>query len=413
MIDNKNKKKKRAPWIKKRHLVITNIAKALLYPYIKWKYGIKMEKFKEQGDRQYLILANHQTGFDQFFVAYAFEGAVYYIASEDIFSMGFISDLLRFAVNPIPIKKQTTDMSAVLNCLRVAREGGTIAIFPEGNRTYSGRTEYISPAIITLAKKLGLPIALMRIEGGYGVAPRWGDKVRRGRMRSYVSRVLEPEEYKNMSDGELAALIESELYVNEAKADGEYCGKSLAHYLERVIYYCPECNTFAPFESKDDIIECKSCGMQARYLPTKELCGVERELPYRFVADWYDAQSAFVNSVDTTKLCDEAIFFEGGELYEVVVYKNKLLLLDEAWIELFGDRFEISRSGKEYIFKFDGIRAITVCGKNKLNFYVGDKAYQLTGGARFNALKYVNLYHRYKNIKKQEKGEKYDEFLGL
>ena len=96
-----------------------------------------------------------------------------------------------------------------------------------------------------------------------------------------------------------------------------------------------------------------------------------------------------------------------------MVYKNKLLLLDEAWIELFGDRFEISRSGKEYIFKFDGIRAITVCGKNKLNFYVGDKAYQLTGGARFNALKYVNLYHRYKNIKKQEKGEKYDEFLGL
>ena len=126
------KKKKKEPWMKKRHAVITATAKFLLKPYIKSKYGITMEKFKEQGDRQYLIIANHQTGFDQFFVAYAFNGPVYYIAREDIFSMGFISDLLRFAVNPIPIKKQTTDISAVLNCLRVAREGATIALFPEG-----------------------------------------------------------------------------------------------------------------------------------------------------------------------------------------------------------------------------------------------------------------------------------------
>lgn len=48
-----------------RHKVFTNIAYALLYPYSLSKYGIYVEPIKEK--RQYLILYNHQTAFDQFF----------------------------------------------------------------------------------------------------------------------------------------------------------------------------------------------------------------------------------------------------------------------------------------------------------------------------------------------------------
>ena len=411
-MDKPIKKKKKEPWMKKRHAVITAAAKIVLKPYIKVKYGITMEKFKEQGDRQYLIIANHQTGFDQFFVGYAFDGPVYYIASEDIFSMGFISDLLRWAVNPIPIKKQATDISAVLNCLRVAREGATIALFPEGNRTYSGHTEYINPAIAMLAKKLSLPIAFMKIEGGYGVSPRWGDKLRKGKMRSYVSRVVEPEEYKSLSDDEFMKLINEELYVNEAKVDGEYVGKDLAEYLERAIYYCPECG-LSTFESHGDKIECKKCGMKVKYLPTKELQGVNCEFSYRFVADWYEAQLNFVNKLDLLSLVSEPIYCEKGSIFEVVVYKNKKIISENVEISLFGDRIDVSGEDANFVFLFDDIRAITVCSKNKLNLYYGDKVYQITGGERFNALKYVNLVFRYRNIKKAEKGEEHVEFLGL
>ena len=151
---------KRKKWIKPRHRVIKAIAKAVLWPVCKLKYGIEIEKFKEEEDRPYLILYNHQTAFDQFFMGISFKKPIYYVATEDIFSMGFVSSLLRFAVEPIPIKKQATDVGAVMNCIRVAKEGGTICIAPEGNRTYSGKTEYINPAIVTLAKKLKLPIAL-------------------------------------------------------------------------------------------------------------------------------------------------------------------------------------------------------------------------------------------------------------
>ena len=407
------KKKKKQPWMKKRHAVITLLAKGVAWPFVVGKYNIKIEKFKEQGNRQYLILANHQTGFDQFFVGYSFKGPVYYIASEDIFSMGFISDLLRWAVNPIPIKKQATDISAVLNCLRVAREGATIALFPEGNRTYSGHTEYINPAIAMLVKKLGLPIAFMKIEGGYGVAPRWGDESRKGKMRSYVSRVVEPEEYKSLSDAEVMEMISRELYVDETKSGGEFHHKRLAEYLERAIYYCPKCNALSTFETHGDEIECKKCSMKAKYLPNKELKGINCELPFRFIADWYEAQGNFVGELDLSAFGDEPIYVENVAIHEVVVYKHKKKLYENVNIYLYGDKIAVKGGSEDFIFPFEDIRAITVCGKNKLNLYFGDKVYQITGDKRFNALKYVNLTFRYRNIKKAEKGENYDKFLGL
>ena len=231
-----NKKK---PWMKYRHRVVRDIAYAVMYPYTRLKYNIKIDKFKEQGNRPYLILMNHQTAFDQFFVGMAFRGPVYYVASEDLFSNGWISSLLRWLVAPIPIKKQTSDVGAVKNCIRVAREGGTIAIAPEGNRTYSGRTGYMNPAIAGLARMLKLPIALFRIEGGYGVHPRWSDVVRRGRMHAYVSRVIEPEEFAGLSKAELESgwaeyydgleqLQDAKEELDDAKAELEDADEQLA-----------------------------------------------------------------------------------------------------------------------------------------------------------------------------------------
>ena len=144
--------KKKSTWTKTRHRVITALVRPVLAPYCRLRYHIHVEKFREQGNRPYLILYNHQTGFDQFFVALAFRGPVYYLATEDIFSLGWISKILRWLVAPIPIRKQTTDITAVMNCIKVAREGGSLCIAPEGNRTYSGRTEYMSDSIASLAK---------------------------------------------------------------------------------------------------------------------------------------------------------------------------------------------------------------------------------------------------------------------
>ncbi len=407
----KNKRKtKRKNWIKFRHRIVSSCLFPILYPWARIKYGIKIERFKGNKNRNYLILLNHQTPFDQFFVGMSFLKTIYYMATEDIFSLGFVSSVIKYLVAPIPIKKQTTDIAAVMTCIRVAKEGGSIAIAPEGNRTYSGKTEYMAPTIASLAKKMCLPIALFRIEGGYGVEPRWSDKVRKGKMRAYVSRVIEPEEYESMTNEELFELIRDGLYVNEAVADGTYRSKRRAEYLDRAMYVCPDCG-LSVFKSHKNEITCQSCMKSVEYGIDKRLTGIGYEFPFTFVNNWYEYQKEYVNTLDLTEKVDTPLFSDVASLYEVVLYKKKYRLCKFASIDLYGDRIVIDDGGDEpKTLAFNEISTVTVLGRNKANIYIKDKVYQLKGDKHFNALKYVNLFYRYSN---QMSGGINGKFLGI
>ena len=397
--------KNQTSWTKPRHKIVNALLRPVIGTYTRWKYGIKVERFREEKGRQYLVVMNHQTGFDQFFPAMAFRQPLYFIATEDIFSIGWLSKVLTWLVAPIPIRKQTTDIQAVKNCIKVAREGGSICLAPEGNRTFHGRNVYMNPSIGSLAKKLALPIAIFRIEGGYGVQPRWSDVVRRGKMRGYVSRVIEPEEFEGLTARELYQRIEQEMYVDEGREAGPYVHKKAAEYLERAMYVCPYCG-LSEFESHDDLITCKKCVRQVRYTPTTALEGVGFEFPYKFVADWYDYQCEFVNNLDVRAYSEMPLYEDEAQLSEVIVYKRKQRLKDRVSVKLYGDKIVID----DTVYPFSEVFAVVVLGKNKVNIYHDKKIYQLKGSKRFNALKYVNIYHRYKNTVLEKDDVK---FLGL
>ena len=399
------KKKRKEPWIRKRHKFVTTVVRWFLRPYCRLRYGLKIPGAKEMIREQSLILLNHQTPFDQFFVGMFFRDPVYYMATEDIFSNGFISKVIKFVIAPIPIKKQTTDVQAVMNCIKVVREGGSIAIAPEGNRTYSGKTEYMNPAIAPLVKKLGLPLVLFRIDGGYGKEPRWSDVVRKGKLECTISRVISAEEAKAMSNEELFAAIEEGLYVNEACAGPQFHHKKLAEYLERAVYVCPECG-LSEFESRGDLVTCKKCGLQARYLPNKELEGVNKSFPFKFVNDWYEYQKDYVNRLDTREYTDKPLYEDRVQLRRVIVYKRKELICKDARLAIYGDRIEAA----DMVMPFEEISTVAVLGKNKLNIYHGKELYQVKSGKRFNALKYVNLFYRSRNLMR---GDENGKFLGL
>ncbi len=405
--------KRKKKWLRPRHRIVRNLLCWTLGVFARLKYGIKIKRFAAQEKRPYLILYNHQTAFDQFFVGMSFRGPVYYLASEDLFSMGWVSRLIAWLVAPIPIKKQATDVRAILNCMRVAAEGGTIAIAPEGNRTYSGKTEYINPSIVPLVRKLKLPVALYRIEGGYGTHPRWSDVVRRGkgegRMRAYVSEVLSPEQVTAMSDEALLCAIRTGLDVNEATVTGAYPHRKSAEYLERAIYVCPDCG-LSTFHSDGDLVHCERCGKTVRYLPTKQLQGVGCEFPFPFVAQWYDYQCDFINRLELTPYTDTPMYQDRVAFSLVMVYEKKKRLCQDARLALWGDRITVEAEGIDETFFFDDLAAVAVLGKNKLNLYRGAQIYQLKGDERFCALKYVNVFYRYRNIKK---GDEHGTFLGL
>ena len=404
-------KKKRKPWVRPRHKVISVLARPIVALIAALKYHAKIDRFSQEDGRNWLVLSNHQTDFDQFFVGLAFHGPVYYVAMEDLFSNGFISKVIQYLVAPIPFKKASADLRAVMNCIRLARQGGTIALFPEGNRTYSGKTCYINPSVASLAKKMGLPIAIFRIEGGYGVKPRWAYKARGGQMRAGVRRVIEPEEYKNLTKDELYDLICRELWVDETLDKGLYPSAAAAEGLERVLYVCPDCG-LSSFETHGDLLTCQHCGKQHRYLPDKRLEALTGETLFPYVADWYDYQESFIRRLDLSPYRDTPLYRDTANLSEVIVYDRKRPLRSGASIALYGDRLEIGTGEDKMVLSFDEVQAMACIADHKLNIFYHDSIYQLRGDICFNALKYCNIYYHAKYEKEEHQDGEF-QFLGL
>ena len=121
-------------------------------------------------------------------------------------------------------------------------------------------------------------------------------------------------------------------------------------------------------------------------------------------------QSEFINSTNVLEYDQEPMYTDVGRLSEVIPCQKKQVICEEAKATLYGTRVEFELGSERMICDFSEIVAMAVLGRNKLNIYHDDKIYQYKGGKRFNALKYVHIYHRHKNI---VKGEENAKFLGL
>ena len=402
-------------WRKRIHPFVRNAVFLFSYPFLRRLCGGKPQRFPEKGNRPYLILFNHQTVWDQFLINASFRQPVYFVGTEDLFSMGFVSSLLRYFISPIPFMKRTSDISSLRICLKVAREGNSIAIAPEGSMTFSGKTETMNPAIALFARTLGLPIALYRIDGGFGAFPRWSNSVRKGSngaVRAGVARVLEKEDYAGWTNEELFAEIRKTLTVNEARDDGRrYASGHRAEYLERTAYWCPWCG-FSTFRSKGNFIACLRCGRSAEYGEDKRLRGINCDFPFTYYADWYDAQEGFIRTINPDDYRQTPLYQDSGNLFEVIPEHKKNLLWKDAGIDLYGDRIVIRKKKESAaVFTFNTITSATTQLRNKLNFCREDgRIFQIKGGKRFNPVKYIHLFYRYQYIH----GSKQNEFyLGL
>ncbi|MBO6159046.1 MAG: 1-acyl-sn-glycerol-3-phosphate acyltransferase [Firmicutes bacterium] len=386
-----DQKKAKESWIKHRHEVVYFFGRPVIRLLCWLLYRIKVDRLPS--DRSYLILFNHQTPFDQFFPVLSYKKPIYFITSEDIMSNGWISRLLTFLVAPIPIKKQVTDLRAVLNAMKVAKEGGTIALAPEGNRTYAGRTVAINPAIAKLAKKLGLPIVLYRLEGGYGLHPRWSDVRRKALLRPHmearVVRVIEPKEAKAMSDADMLEAIQDGLFQDDqvyVQNNGQrYDHPKAAEYVERLLYVCPRCGLSA-FRSRGKAFRCLHCGSIWRMepdlsisltraerngsrrrmaapglaVPGQNTGSSEREDTLYFplpdnIADWFEAQQNFIRHLDLESLAkDQPLYEDKADLFEVILYDKKVPLCSQANIRLYPDRIEICQGMENAAGKLEG-----------------------------------------------------------
>ena len=152
--------------------------------------------------------------------------------------------------------------------------------------------------------------------------------------------------------------------------------------------------------SKDLVAKLESLGFPKEKAHNDTVGEKEFNILFASLSDTYSTE------VDINEYIDQPMYSEQASFSEVIVYKNKKMIRENAVVELYGDRVLID----DNVFPFAEITAASVLGRNKLNIYYDKKVYQLKGNKRFNAIKYVHMYYRYKNV---NKGEGNEQFLGL
>lgn len=385
-----NKKRKTKKWIKFRHKVIFTLLRPVFYGYFKIKYGLKVTKDEKKVSSPALIMSNHSTTMDPFILGCSFRRRIYYVTSDDLFTIPFASKLIKWLVNPIPKSKSKSDFGTIRTTLKVLSEGGTVAIFPEGNRTLFGTNWEIDISTAKFAKICKVPLVLYKINGGYGTDPRWGNKIRKGKMTGGVVKVISAEQVERLSPEELLGIIKKELCSEDLSLGVKFKYRKRAEYLERALYYCENCGSFNSIYSNKDKIYCKNCDFSARYNENLSLSKINGKLTSNNTGEYLDLQTEKLKEWANS---NNGVLFFDNKVEGRLIYDKKRHKLGN--IDIFGYKngVEVHTKKEKTFYDFDSLYGVTILGKRKINFYLeGDKTLQIKGSKRFNGVKYLHLF---------------------
>jgi predicted RNA-binding Zn-ribbon protein involved in translation (DUF1610 family) len=385
-----------------RHKVVFTLLRPFFVIYMKLAYGYKINKYKLKGN--YLILSNHITMMDPFFVAASFKFPIYYVASNDIFAYKLVSKIIQYLVQPISKTKNEVDIATMRDIFAIAKAGGSVGLFLSGNATYSGQEEYIDSPIAKLVRKINLPVVIYNLKGLYGVSPRWGASRRKGFSTGVIKEILSVEKITSMNDQELTNQIKNGLNVNAFDLQPEqlnYRGKNLANYLERALFVCPDCHGLSTLKSQGNNLSCDKCGYDVTYQPNLKFKLNKGNNYLESVKTWYDFQKEYVEKLDFSNFKEDREITSdfGIDLLLNIRNVKKEQIIKNGSIHLYFNRVEIKSNNVKIILSFEEILSMAVHVKNRLLINTSNYYYQIINNPRRSAIKYMFIYYSIINKK--------------
>ena len=394
---------KRAPPIKKANSLVFFFLRVVFKPALWLLYRFRFNQKSSKGiKRPCLILANHQSGFDQFALSMGFGFGINYVATDTIFRHGLLSRLMVALARPIPFSKGSSDLIALKNMIAVIKSGGCVGMFPSGNRSFYGDECRIVPGIGRLAKKFNVPLVLVQMRGGFNTLARWKTKPSIGKVTAVVTRVVKPEELAAMTGAEVDEAIQREIGFNEFEwnktAQITYRGRRKAEYLESVLFYCPECKSLGQVEggglrSEGNEIFCLDCGARVMINGTGffEKTNRAENIPDT-ILEWGRMQIDYVKSFDFSGFTDRPAFRDDGVIFSRAERAKKEHFLGKGAIELYAEKLVVC--GHE--FRFAEITT-AIQGVRKMTVYRKDEVYAVLVPHRTNLMKYMICGYHLRN----------------
>jgi 1-acyl-sn-glycerol-3-phosphate acyltransferase len=174
-------------------------------PYFRIRYT-GLENIPREGG--VLAVSNHQSHLDPPLVGAGCPRRMSYLARETLFKFRPFGKLI-YAVGAIPLDRDGVGLSGIKESLKRLKRGEMLLVFPEGTRTPDGEMKPFKPGFSTLAVRSKSAILPAAIEGAYRAWPKKSRFPCPRPVQVHYGPPILPQEYENLDERELVALIES------------------------------------------------------------------------------------------------------------------------------------------------------------------------------------------------------------
>ncbi len=343
----------------------------------------------------YVVVANHVTTRDPFFLGVSIPEPVYWITSDGNLRTRFMRFFLSL-VGSIPKSKAIPDIDTINWIVEVIRKRkGVVGIFPEGQQSWDGKTLPLFPSTAKLLKLLKVPVVAARIEGGYMSLPRWTWNRRKGRVKIVWSILFKGEELKTLKAEEVFARLEAGLahdeYASLAAEPIRFHSRRRAEHVELALFTCQDCGSIGRMRSRGNHLHCHACG-SAWTLDRHGHFHALGKAGLRFdtIKAWDAWQGpTFAAALEAGRTATfqggapKPFFSDEGAVIGKGRKMNPLRRLRAGTLILYPDRVELATLlGEVLVFPLAELEAITVLKRSQLEFYQGRNLYQVNFALR-------------------------------
>ena len=381
-----------------RHVKLWPVLYTIAHGFICRKFHMTHDEVAVEGP--VLLIPNHVTNWDPLLVGMSLRRKhMYFVATEHIFRLGFLSKLLKFFFGPIARPKGGSSLETIRECVQHFKKGHSICLFAEGEATWNGQTHPIFPATGKLVRLSGATLVTYRLEGGYLSFPRWSTKLHKGAVNGHVVGIYPPEQLKKMKAEEINALIDADLYENAFDRQKEspltFRSKAPAECLDRLLYLCPKCHRTGTLKTKGDLLSC-SCGLKTHFTEqgffapqvlTDDGKTFETLLQWD---QWQKEELRDLYSDVSDSETDEPLFSDDDLTLTLVTSGHREEPLGSGALTLFHDVLKFA----DHVFPLQEIVSMAIVQANRLLFTINDAYYEAISPKKavVNLRKYLDVW---------------------
>lgn len=151
-------------------MILYNLIKMITTGLLASFYSFSVKFIDDIPKEPCIFVANHKSILDPIALIDALDRRVFFLASKDLYRIPILNLILN-ALETIPIKKNSADVTALKKAIKMLDDGRSIALFPEGGISLSKGVKKIYKGAMYLSYKSGFPIVPVGISGTDVVLP--------------------------------------------------------------------------------------------------------------------------------------------------------------------------------------------------------------------------------------------------